>query len=209
MSLHNALNRGDLSSALLRALGNTRGAEGLERIGETLTPIIHLWGLPEWAYLRHERLAASATFGAAVVAEFAAVGVLNPVGSGMLVVVEAISVSNGAAAGQYLIKQATSAVVLATLAVTTTGFVRDRRWMDSASFLPRAQSLTGTDVAAIVGTTHEEMRVGANVSAPAVVCVPIVIPPGHAVIVNNTATNVGFTASIAWRERQAYPSELV
>jgi len=56
-ALHNALTRGNWSKALQAALGVQKADGGVERYGETLTPGIDLWGLPEWARLRGEMLA--------------------------------------------------------------------------------------------------------------------------------------------------------
>lgn len=54
--LHNALLRGPWSQAVQNALGVTQSGEGgVERYGETLEPVIDLWRLPEWRYLRRER----------------------------------------------------------------------------------------------------------------------------------------------------------
>lgn len=56
--VHNALHHATrLQAAYARALGERdEQFSGIERAGETITPVIDLWSRPEWAWLRGEEL---------------------------------------------------------------------------------------------------------------------------------------------------------
>lgn len=203
--IHNEIRSGWLSEAVRRALGVTREA-GVERFSETLDVVLNPWGMPEWAYLRGERLASSVTFTPAVAAEFGSVGLLNPVGSNMIVVVEGASAMG--AAMNINLRAHSSAQLLATLVSTTTGFVRDRRWQDSSSFLPRAVSLIGSDTGVIAGQPVEQFLASLTFSSAALIAMPVILPPGHGVALTGQVVNTAFTACFSWRERAAYPGEL-
>lgn len=96
--VHNALHRATaLQDAFRKALGEGDASfNGIERAGETLTPVIDLWSLAEWAALRGEVLWTLTHDQPAVALERGFVGVRNPAASDVLVVVVGIRVDTGA-----------------------------------------------------------------------------------------------------------------
>jgi len=208
--IHNLISRGELNAALKRALGVTKDPGGLERFSETLTPIIHLWGLPEWAYLRQEVLVAdSRQVAAGAATTRASYGIINPDNSGMIVVIEALAYSVAvAAAVQVGLTTAAGAIAgLATL--VGGGSFRDTRWArHSPAGVGRAIVRTGLPVGGL-GVQTSLLIAPANSTVEAPVGRGIVLGPGTAVVVQNTDDAADLFCAGTWRERQAYPGELV
>jgi len=207
--LHNELRRTSLSIALTRALGATKGAVGIERFGETLTPTINLWERPEWAVLRDEWLCAFLRGQAAGAAgTFAAVALVNPANSGLLVVLTALASNVAVAADSITLEIATEAQLAVDLTTQTVGVVRDRR-ANVAGFVSRAHVRNGASTVATIGQQVS------RVTGPVVEFIrfqtglPIVLPPGHGAvaITNNDASTI--TVALEWYERRALPGELV
>lgn len=202
-SIHNELRRTQLSHALTRAIGDTKGIGGIERYGETLTPIIDLWGQREWAYLRGElNYLARDTIGATA-GEYSGVALVNGTLSNKLVIVEACHVFS-AAAYSWLVQLGPTAS-LSSYAPTVTGLCTDSR----AIGIPhRAELWGGSDPGVALATTVGYHAQGAGVSLNALVGGPIVLVPGRIVLVTIGTVNIGINVTWAWRERVAYPGEL-
>jgi len=206
--VHNAITRGDLSSALTRLLGISRGAEGLERLGETLTPVIDTWGLPEWAILRGEKLAAIRMAATAVAAEFGIIALGNPAGSNNLTVVEAVDTIAGAAAMSVFLEVVADTVVAATLGAAAFPIAaRDRRFEAGQSGQTRSFVKFGTDPGNTFGASIEQKFVPTTAYI-AFQNLPVILRPGDDLIVVGQTVNNAFNANFKWRERQAYPGEL-
>lgn len=95
----NSLSRAtDISRAFSLIMGLTGPDDGVFAIGETLTPIVNLWELPEWAWARSAELAAGRGYEAAAGAgTYTRIELENPVGSNLLCVVEKMRCSTAAA----------------------------------------------------------------------------------------------------------------
>jgi len=200
---HNELRRGPWSNAVSNALGDTKGG-GLERYGETMQPVLDLWRLPEWAFLRRERLCAIVRTEGAVAGEFSGAGIVNPAGSGAIVVLEGASAD---AAGVLIFQMQTLAEFqAATLATVTKGNVRDRRWVDLAA-TTIANVVGGSDAAAGLGLTIEQRRSSGNMTL-SFESLPIVLPPGFGVVLMCLTVLTAATFNFSWRERNALPGEL-
>lgn len=209
-SVHNEMRRGVLSAALTRAVGDMRGAAGLERFGETLQPVIDLWRQPEWGFLRLEKPCAGFRGANAVAGEFAVVALVNPAASGVIAVVEAISMDAGGLAASTVMTvegPLTEAQVAAALAGPAAGNVRDTRFSALNQFFSACVTYTGTEAGAL-GPSLEDARVPAGNMIYAQVGVPFVLHPGWAVAARLGTVNQAATFSFKWRERRAFPSEL-
>lgn len=207
--VHNQLSRGPWSNAIKAALGDRKAEGGVERFGETLDPIINLWGMPEWAFLRGERLAAMRMFAAAVAGEFAIIALGNPAGSNVLVVVDAIGVVGSSSSQSYLLEVAADTLVAGTLTAPAFPAVsRDRR-NGGAAGTATAFVRTGNDANNTFGAQLEQMfHVVTTAAVAALVATPLVLRPGDDLLVIAQTVNTSFTALFNWRERRAFPSEL-
>lgn len=211
---HNELRRGQLSVALTRALQDARGSGGLERYGETLTPNIDLWSLPEWAYLRGEVLGAQYRFVAAG-ANNGAAAICNPLTSRSLVVVEAVNVWTAGQDTVSLYLGTDSAVVLNLSQLCAR---RDNRPAQDDGTAPGAlmcrtliRYADGT-IAAIPPDWNVELErqvaaaAGGNVPAD-FRCLPIVLAPGRMLIVYNLDVASAMNVNFKFRERSNIDDE--
>lgn len=206
---HNELRRGALSAAFTRAVGDMRGSGGIERYGETLTPVLDLWSLPEWLFLRGERGYAFPVVGPAVAAEFGAAAVVNPAGSGFLLVVEKLTVDAGAFAGSSVlnVEVNTEAIIAATLG-TVSGFnVLDTRWFAATGTFGAGVARVGSDPG-VIGLPLESARVPAGNMPESKVALPYTLHPGFGLVARFGTVNTAFLANFRVRERRAFPSEL-
>lgn len=207
--LHNELRRGSLSIALKTFIGDTRDPGGLERYGETLTPILDMWGLPEVAYLRRELLWAGQLTQTAVVGEQSMLAVTNPLASGKVVVVETISLQ-GSVQSVRITPTVLRTDIEATLAIGLVPQAKDQRWWrDPATvgFQARTQFWVGTNAGSLGGITTEKLGILAGEPTSAVT-VPYVIRPGCSLLIEGMTVNLGVDFSIVGRERVAFPGEL-
>lgn len=204
-SVHNAIKyaTGPLE-ALAIASGVSRDQSGTERVSETLHPSIDIWSLPEWAFLRSERLGAGRLFAAAVGGEFGIIALGNALGSNAIVVVEAVSANCGANTVQLEVA-ADGPTIAATLSAAA-NFIsaRDRRWLATTG---RVFGRTGTDPASTFGAQIEHQASTATLYVD-FKSLPIVLKPGDDVLVICQVVNVALDVNFRWRERQAQPGEL-
>lgn len=204
--IHNQLQHGaELQNGIASAVGLSREAEGVVRLGETIDPTIDPWSQPEWAFLRSERLGAGRGFAAAVAAEFGIVCLGNAAGSGNIVVVEACSGVVGAGTATLQLEVVADTVVAATLSAAAF-FVsgRDRRF---GSTVGRTFLKTGTDPVATFGVQLEHQNT-VNTAMVDFKCVPIVLKPGDDLIVIAQTVNITLDVNFKWRERKAFTGEL-
>lgn len=201
---HNELRRGGgvIGYAMSQAVGDSRGG-GIERYGETLTPTLDLWSLPEWAYLRAEKLACFPVTQAAVAGEFSAAGLLNPAGSGQLAVVEKFMCDQS---GTLIFQlQSCTQAQVATLATVVKGNGRDRRWQGGGA-LTACDVISGSDPTTTLGFNLDQVRAPGNTTI-GFNTLPVVVPPGFALVAVALTNNTGVTFIMSWRERAAFPSE--
>jgi len=204
---HNGLERaGALTSALKDALGATDAEGGLERFGETMTPVIDLWRQPEWALLRDELPWAFTLTQPAVAAEFSAVGIVNPVGSRKLLVVDMLCYRSLATQGINS-GWATSAVILSTLASSQAVLTRDLRANPQVA---AALVAFGSDAAigSIITQTLEADSVAAAAANQLGHVTPVILPPGFGFAAVGTTVNSNIVVTMAGRERPVFPAEL-
>lgn len=204
--VHNALSRGLLPSALSRALGDAEAESGLERYGETLTPTLNLWQQPEWAYLRSEALWGWENSPAGVAGEMSGAAIVNPTGSGNLIVVENITAYASGAVIAFLLQYTLEATIVATFGLSAAPVLKDTRW--AGKVLGRAQFYMGSDPAPLATRNIELIVAAANVTERFNSGLPFVLGPGYGLIVQGSAVNTGFVVSFGYRERKAFPGEL-
>lgn len=201
--VHNALRRGQFSSALTRAIGDTRGAGGIERYGETLQPVIDLWSKNEWAYLRNEfHFAGSATIAAAV--GFNSILYLNnPANSNVIAVIRGAWADGGAAAlaGVTITQPATAKTAgnPGNERDTRTPFGGSRCLLESVNTeaTPAGQSIGPRLIVPANGPT------GRLVEPDDL----LILTPGNSFGITAIAVNVLLNATWLWSERIMFPGE--
>lgn len=156
---------------------------------------------PEKLALQGARMRA-ATFqtAAAVAARFSAVGVANPLASGVLAVLESVWIRKGTAGQVRLIRQG---LAVSALQGSTLGTALDSRITELASV-----RLLATDEAAVAnyGVTLLELSVPANDSREIVW--PHVLGPASTLWVVNQTANELVSVSARWRQRKIEDGEV-
>lgn len=196
--VHNGLHEYTrLLDAAARAVGEKSGAQdfsGIERFGETLTPIMDLWALPEWAILRGEILFARRQEAPAVAARFSSTELVNPTGSGVLAVVLTVLVDFSTVEGSV-----DSGVSIAANPVVRRGVALDTRFPQLGE-VSRCTVTTG-DVAANVALPQFRL------ATQAVVPMPFILRPGKKLFMINVTANTAMGNSLVWSERPLLPTE--
>jgi hypothetical protein len=206
--IHNAIK---YSSPLLRAYSRVVGLgedeEGTVRLGETLTPVLDIWSLPEWAFNRGELIGVTRVTKAAVAGEFSIIGILCPSAARRrLVVVEKAGVVSTVAGGCILELCTEAQLNALTAAAQTVGSSRDRRaGADSAT-----QTISGSAVAQTTGgrVIDAALSTTGGTAGPFEFGLPVILPPGFALAIVGRAANELIIATFAYREREAFPGEL-
>lgn len=213
--LHNALTRGNLSEALKGILGATKSEGGIERYGETLTPIVNLWERPEFGQLRDEYpFGFHIAFGA-VAAEFSAIGIGCPLSVGnqsYLVVVEDAVCGIGTAGGGWELRTALRATVAATL-LNGGSYSRDMR---STQLVPAstlgatpAEGWSGSDPAQIAGVVVDRGLSNTVFELIRPTSLPWILTPGRVIVFNGDVVNQSMRATFKGYIRVANRGELV
>lgn len=203
-SLHNQIHYGTNFLVALRKIAGLGDEDGVSRLGETLTPIIDMWALPESQLLRGDMPSAGSFDVTAVAGEFAQALLYNPQNSGVLVVVERINVWKPAAVIDVFMRLYRGA--------SPAGFVTNNSApIDTRS--PQATAAAGTIalvmqdsvVGAIGDVNFDRLRGPADtiVSVPR----PIILAPGTGVALNEVAQAGRILGSFYWRERRMLPRE--
>lgn len=210
--IHNALSRGPWTAAIKAILGDTRSEGGVERYGETFTPVLDPWSQPDFAYARGEWLWSVSLTQAAVPAEGAMAAILDPLlNNRIIVTIDGIQVAT-TASQSFFLGLSTEGALKATLALAGNPRTRDTRWgkgLQPASaygFAP-VESYAGSDPTVSFNTALEKMTTSAGITSR-FNTLPYILSPGNALWVQSITVNIGFDF-VAWgRARQALPGEL-
>lgn len=202
MQLHNALRK---YTSLLRGFRAAFGEDdrvGVERLSETLQPVMDFWSRPEWAWLSGRDLFSDRVSAPAVAAEFSFAGLRNPAGSGLILVCEGAALDSGTTMGFTRAKQLVSAT---DVDGTATLMGRDTRNTQFGGGI-RGNSIFGAG-GAIVGVIDARRVALANTSV--YFLDPIVLAPGTEFRIYGSTANIALFASFWGSVRSALPSELL
>lgn len=190
------------------ALGDTQGTSGIERFGETIEPIVDLWGQPEWALLRRENLFGDVHTAGAVVAEFTWVAVVNPAGTRHLVILERARVGAGAGMTANMASMLAADVAATTALVKRVALSDLRTAVSSGSAVLRgvAELWAGSDPVN-TGNANDIAVIQTTSNDAAFQNLPLVIPPGFAVVFQGNTVNTSLRVSVSGRERTVLPGE--
>ena len=214
----------DIHNAIRYGTGETRGIPvitgmdastgGLERVGETLQPVIDPYSRGEWSWPRQEHLWGKSITSVAVVGELSFMAVTCAPGSRSIVIVDGAACGGGA----------TNAILCGNLrtVIAATGTLqpfsapgRDHRLVaDPGGFLqqvPAVEIWIGSDPALLdtAGSARYDKQdgVAAN-NTVQFVGGPWILKPGTGLIVQGTTVNVGLDITLFGHTRFAYPGEL-
>ena len=203
--VHNAIHRyASLLQGIKRAVGLDADADGTDRLGESLTPVMDVFGRPEWEYL-------IGTFRVMESAELAAPGVglinkiqcFNPAASGSMVVVSEVWAS-----------VATTATLRLRVGGTALTTLRQLQCLDTRAFTGGAPNVPRS-AKAVLATNQDANSYDTNIAfivALANTMVSLrpmqVLSPGFGLQVQ-ADPNVGLTVAFLGWERQLLPGELL
>lgn len=203
--IHNAIHRfTQLLDAYRRAVGEDLAEfSGIERAGETLTPVLDLWRNPEWAILRRElHFSSFVNTNTAAAGRFAAVALTNPAASGKIVTVRRV-LTCSSPNWDCGVDSTTGASILANL-VTQEARPLDTRHNAGGVLRPNSALLQHGDVGAVFGLQaafhSEDIQ---EQPSPW-----FVIAPGMAWIAIGSTAATDVQLNIWWTERQALSGEL-
>lgn len=203
--VHNALHHAtSLQDAFRKALGEGDAAfNGIERAGETLTPVIDIWSLGEWAALRGEVLWTLTHDQPAVAAEQGFVGVRNPADSGVIVVILGIRADTGATLARAVLNHG----VISATDVDGSEDIAPRDTRFPLTGVGPMVKIHGAGAAAIGNSALDQIVIPANDSRE-FEPVPRIITPGFELRVYNNTVNVQISVTMWGYMRRALPGEL-
>jgi hypothetical protein len=159
---------------------------------------------PEWLVLQGGFPWAMRQVVAAAVGNFSHAGIRNPTGSGLLVVVTNIEISNsGGVSQQYNLKTRPQAAINST----STSFFRDSR-RGFGGGCPVLVLGDNTGVSSLGNGPLEQISVLAGQGTDFFVSAPYILSPGFELLVVPSAVNQLIDASFAGYARQVSPEEL-
>lgn len=207
---HNQLREATaLIASLSRALGERDGDwSGLERAGETLTPVIDLWSLPEWAALRAEALWAVFFSQGKVAAEKGLVAIINLSTSRSIVTVESVYARTADAAGTFNWFIATEAVITAQEDAGGGVNVRDRRLVSAAGTFLLGQVRVSRGGSAGIAANNLGNWTTIGATSQAVHFSPVILRPGEALCFEHGTINLDIAVGVNGRMRPALAGEL-
>lgn len=210
--LNNEILRGTYSELLTRLFGvRSGGTPPAPQVSPEISPHVDVLGGAELPYLRQERLCCGYdNFTGA--ATFSYVGLFNPSGSGVLIIVEAVDYSNGTAGGQAGLAFAAGPI---GGDIDSQERYRDGRWTAAPGAAPVVAippkpvgtMYAGASRAAIttIGPFIDRATFPTNVMRH--VGEPFILPPGLGLIATTVAVTQIVECNFKWREKYLPPSE--
>jgi hypothetical protein len=200
--VHNALRRGPWGQAASAILGESRESTGIERLSESLSPVINLWSedRPDWNVERLEQRVQLHGFQAAVAGEFSCIVFEAPPDDDSILIIDKLIITGTL---QHLIGYdarpagATESQLKEML---------DQRARPNAAVLPRSRVFSDTNAATAL--TAQFFRFTGSNAGSTVLEVPFVlIGNNRALIVEVGTANSPATVTAFGRERRLLPSE--
>lgn len=146
---------------------------------------------PEWAFLGGERLCSMTWFDGATASNYSALGLRNPAGSGVLVVLEAVNTEE-LSVGLYFGLRSNS-----TIDASFPGRCRDSR-MAAQNSVAEVVQVTQVAQPAYPYGWAKQFDVKDQ---------PWIISPGYELMIWPAGLDVGIRLGLSWRERPLLPSE--
>lgn len=206
MKTHNGLR---FIPELIRGVGIIAGLDdsegGLERLGETLTPIVNPWERDDWAYVIGERWCTGYTATPSAAGTNSAVGLRNPLATSkhnLLVKRSVIGASSVADQYELRVRAESATGVLGVQTV----FSRDTRFNPLGNG-GSARILQGRDAVKATFGAGPLTYVAAAASDVFVDEAGFVLSPGYELWWIRNTQNQGINVSWSWREIFRYPGQ--
>lgn len=199
---HNQIKYGTpISTAGAVVAGGAYSDVGISRLGETLTPVLNLWSMPEFFLPRAEILFTRFVIVPAVAARFASAELVNPAGSGKLVVVRVIDIPYTSDRLEIVIDTGNA---IAANPVVHKGLANDGRYASLGEV--SIATLTTGDLAA--GAVNPQWGVR-QLTGHGFNAGPYwILSPGKKLFFITGGVNETFFLNLLWSERSAFPGEL-
>jgi hypothetical protein len=207
--LFNAIKYAPEIARATRTFMGMEGEHGIIGVDEQAHINCDIWDVylhPDIAYLRGEKLCGARRVSAAVAGEVSAVAIVNPTGSGVLMVVDRAH-AIGSAAMRVDAATASETTIAATLTVSAQGASLDTRNGAGAGARFQGVIYSGSDPASF-GSIVEEILVSTTEALDFKTCVPTVLEPATGLVFLGVTVNTAVTVSVRWRERRLQPGEL-
>lgn len=202
--LHNELRRGPWSAAISSALGDTREG-GVERFGETLTPVVNIWERPDWAVLIRHHLLYLSGFQAAVAGEFSCIVFQPPptTNAESILVIDRLLIS-----GTIQCLVGYDALPAGAVELTLKDFL-DQRARPAPAQRPLSRVFQDSNAASAL--TGPFLRFTGGVAGSNVLEGPFILSSvqGLSLVVECGTVNTSITVTAFGRERQLMPSERI
>jgi hypothetical protein len=196
----NEIQQGRYNAVLHKLLDMKEGAPS-PTLATDIFPMIALESdRPEWAFLGGENLCAGTRTDAAVAGSVSHVGLSNPRGSGVVVVITKIIVIGASGNGYNLCMQRGTQSDAAGYGVK----LDTRAWPSATLWTPVAPLFDYTNATAI-GALFGFLRIGPELQREC--ALNVVLNPGSRMIVRQSAVNAASQCTFFWRERALSPSE--
>lgn len=198
MPTENLIQRGDLAQRLTRGLEIKGQRSPVLTLDNIVAPVVLLEDLTTQTEFKgpKDRRAAFGFIVAAVAGELSGAALVNPLGSGVIIVLERITVATGTAVNISVTETAHAAAAATWAPISGAGIWLDRR----NDGLPSALVLAGTDIGGVVGSAgYEYQRIGSAGPYP-IFDSPIVIREDRCVAVEAQSVNLGINFGFRWRE---------
>lgn len=199
----NEMTEGAGANLILQKVYGVVGAPSPIMASELFPQVVVRNDRPEWPFLEGDRIAAGVVSDGAVVGQISHVGLINPVDSGVLVIVKEFLIAQGTAQRTNLIFIGQNVEATDT---TAPGAPRDSRFQLIAVGGPETTALLFTLTQ--VGTITAAPIATVSFSDTFRYDQPIVLGPGGFLMVRGSVSNEGLTVSFSWLEQKAASGEL-
>ena len=199
MALFNEIQVGRYNAVLHKLLSMEEGAPAPQLSGDLVPTLTIEHDRPEWKFLGGERMCYSSALLGAVADKYNQTVLFNPVGSGVLGIVERLN--GGLESNNNLTLYDHTIMVTGASLTKMASVARDYRWTSVTSTLGFYYQVES----ALVGTRRQVARNAAFDMWE--ITDPIILPPGYGVGIATHVINLPIACNAWWRERPLEPSE--
>ena len=170
----------------------------VDRLGDTLVPVLDQWAQPEYAFLRNDIRFSRFSVQAAVAARFSSIQLVLPDTAQVLVIIDKIV---PAFATDIDVQLDPLGAVIGNLNNATRGLSNDDRYQSGLL----SSQVTVNEVDNAAGASLTQWRI--STATPGRDVPWFVLAPDSKLFLFSTAVNTTIAANISWREYPIFPTE--